>query len=132
MSWGDTPEKLVDYWRGFIEKNPYHNPDAECFVVVMLNTRRKIKGHHVVTHGTKDTLLVSPAEAFRAAVIANAAAVVLMHNHPSGEASPSEADIKVTRDMIRAGQLLKVEVLDHVIIGRGQFQSLRTLGHFYS
>jgi DNA repair protein RadC len=55
-----------------------------------------------------------------------------MHNHPSGESVPSEADIKVTRDMIRAGQLLKIEVLDHVVIGNGQQSSLRELGYFYS
>jgi DNA repair protein RadC len=55
-----------------------------------------------------------------------------MHNHPSGEPTPSEADIKVTRDLIRAGQLLKIEVLDHVIIGNPKHTSLRELGYFYS
>jgi DNA repair protein RadC len=53
-----------------------------------------------------------------------------MHNHPSGESSPSEADIKVTRDLIRAGQLLKIEVLDHIIIGNGNHTSLRAMGYF--
>jgi DNA repair protein RadC len=65
-------------------------------------------------------------------VIAAAAAIVLMHNHPSGEPQPSEADIKVTRDLIRAGQLLKIEVLDHVILGNPSHCSLRELGYFYS
>jgi DNA repair protein RadC len=55
-----------------------------------------------------------------------------MHNHPSGEPEPSEADIKVTRELIRAGQLLKIEVLDHVIVGTGRHCSLRELGYFYS
>lgn len=77
-----------------------------------------------------DTILVHPREVFRAAIIASASAIVLAHNHPSGEATPSEADIKVTRDLIRAGQLLKIEVLDHVIIGAGEHVSLRTLGFF--
>ncbi len=67
---------------------------------------------------------------FRLAVITSAAALVLMHNHPSGESAPSEADIKVTRDLIRAGQLLKIEVLDHVIMGNPSFSSLRQLGYF--
>ena len=58
------------------------------------------------------------------------AALVLMHNHPSGESAPSEADIKVTRDLIRAGQLLNIEVLDHVIIGHPNHSSLRELGYF--
>jgi DNA repair protein RadC len=69
---------------------------------------------------------------FRLAVVSNASAIVLMHNHPSGEATPSEADIKVTRDLIRAGQLLKIEVLDHVIVGNPNHCSLRELGYFYS
>jgi len=64
--------------------------------------------------------------------VANAGAIVLAHNHPSGESEPSEADIKVTRDLIRAGQLLKIDVLDHVIIGANRHTSLRTLGYFYS
>ena len=69
---------------------------------------------------------------FRPAIVAAAGAVLVMHNHPSGEPEPSEADIKVTRDLIRAGQLLKIEVLDHVIIGASRHCSLRTLGYFYS
>ena len=65
------------------------------------------------------------------AIATAASAVIVMHNHPSGESSPSDADIKVTRDLIRAGQLLKIEVLDHVIVGHGNFSSLRALGHFF-
>ena len=68
-------------------------------------------------------------EVFRAAIIVGAAAVVLMHNHPRGEPAPSEADIKVTRDLIRAGQLLNIEVLDHVIVGRDRHISLCELGY---
>jgi DNA repair protein RadC len=73
---------------------------------------------------------VHPREVFRPAIVAAAAALVIMHNHPSGEPSPSEADIKVTRDLIRAGQLLKVEVLDHVVMGANRHCSLRELGYF--
>jgi DNA repair protein RadC len=83
-------------------------------------------------------LLVHPREVFQPAIAASAAAVVLTHNHPSGDPTPSEADVKVTRDLIRAGQLLKIDVLDHVILGRASEQrpkdwvSLRELGYFYS
>jgi DNA repair protein RadC len=90
-----------------------------------------VKGHQLVSIGTLDTSLVSPLKVFRVAVISGAAAIVLMHNHPSGEPQPSEADIKVTRDLVRAGQLLKIEVLDHVIIGRPNHCSLRQLGYFF-
>ena len=67
----------------------------------------------------------------RVAIVAASAAVILMHNHPSGEPAPSEADIRVTRDLIRAGQLLKIEVLDHVIMGNPNHCSLREAGYFF-
>ncbi|MGA9776720.1 MAG: JAB domain-containing protein [Verrucomicrobiia bacterium] len=126
----ETPDQAADYWRLHIATHPYFNPDCECFVVLILNTRRRVKGHQLVSIGTIDTTLVSPREVFRGAIVASAAAIVLMHNHPSGDPTASEADIKVTRDLIRAGQLLKIEVLDHVIIGNPSRASLRELGFF--
>jgi len=126
----NTPERVVDYWKMHATSHPHFNPDCECFVVLLLNTRRKIKGHHLVSIGLLDTILVHPREVFRIAIVAAASAVVLVHNHPSGESEPSEADIRATRDLIRAGQLLKIEVCDHVIIGSGKHSSLRTLGYF--
>lgn len=127
----DTPEKAAGYWRMNIATNPYFNPDCEVFAVLILNTRWRIKGHQIISFGTMDTLLVHPREVFRGAIIAGAAAIVLAHNHPSGEPQPSDADIKVTRDLIRAGQLMKIEVLDHVIVGNPKHCSLRELGLFY-
>src|SRR6185295_17491372 len=112
-----------------IATNPYFNPDCECFAVIMLNTRRRVKGHQLVTIGTLDTILVHPREVFRVAIISSAAAVILMQNHPSGDPTPSEADIKVSRELIRSGQLLKIEVLDHIIIGNPKRLSLRELGY---
>ena len=129
----DTPERIADLLRE--ESRPQ---DVEQFRVVLLNTRRRLIGLATISQGTLDTLLVHPREVFKRAIAANASAVVLVHNHPSGDPTPSEADIKVTRDLIRAGQLLKIEVLDHVIIGRRtterqkDYLSLRELGYFYS
>jgi hypothetical protein len=132
MQMCDTPERAADYWRASVATNPYFNPECECFAVLMLNTRRRVKGHQLISIGTLDTILVHPREVFRAAIIVAAAAIVIMHNHPSGEPEPSEADIKVTRDLIRAGQLIKIEVLDHVVMGRDRHCSLRELGYFYN
>lgn len=129
----DSPDRIADLLR---EENRFY--EVEHFQIVLLNTRRKLIRIEQVSQGTLDTLLVHPREVFKLAIIANAAAVVLVHNHPSGDPAPSEADIKVTRDLIRAGQLLKIEVLDHVILGRRTDQrdqdyvSLRELGYFYS
>ena len=127
-----TPNEAAAYWNLHITQHPYFNPECECMVVLILNTRRKIKGHYLVSVGTMDTILVHPREVFRLAIMASASGIVMMHNHPSGESSPSEADIKVTRDLIRAGQLLKIEVIDHVVIGNQNRSSLRELGYFYS
>ena len=103
---------------------------VETFQVILLNTRRRLI--------RIAQILVHPREVFEKAISAGAAALVLVHNHPSGDPTPSEADIKVTSDLIRAGQLLKIEVLDHVIIGQAtqerpkDYVSLRELGYFYS
>ncbi len=86
----------------------------------------------LVSIGTMDTILCHPREIFRLAIMASAAAIIIAHSHPSGDPTPSEADIKITRDLIRAGQLLKIEVLDHIVIGNPNHSSLRSLGYFYS
>jgi DNA repair protein RadC len=78
-----------------------------------------------------DTILCHPREIFRLAIMASASAIVMMHNHPSHDSTPSEADIKITRDLIRAGQLLKIELIDHVVMGSNH-TSLRELGYFFS
>jgi len=127
----DTPDKVAAYWKLHIATNPYFDPERECLAVLLLNVRRRIKGHQLVSTGTLDTLLVSPTSVFRLAVTASAAAIIICHNHPSGDPTPSEADIKVTRDLIRAGQLLKIELVDHLVIGHPNHKSLRELGYFH-
>jgi DNA repair protein RadC len=129
----DNPATVVNFLR---ESNRLKN--VEAFQVVLLNTRKKLIRVEEISEGTLDTILIHPRDVFRAAISANAAAIILVHNHPSGDPTPSEADIKVTRDLIRAGQLLKIEVVDHVILGRvsaeraKDFCSLRELGYFYA
>jgi DNA repair protein RadC len=128
----DNPENVVRLVR---ESNLAKK--VETLQVLLLNTRHKLIRVEEISDGTLDTILVHPREVFKSAISANAAAIVLVHNHPSGDPSPSEADIKVTRDLIRAGQLLKIEVIDHIIIGRAtverakDYSSLRELGYFY-
>jgi len=126
----DTPEQIADLLR---EDNRMY--EVEHFQAVLLNTRRRLIRVEKLSQGTLDTILVHPREVFRAAIAAGAAALIMVHNHPSGDPTPSEADIKATRDLIRAGQLLKIEVLDHIIIGRAtkerakDYVSLRELGY---
>lgn len=129
----DTPERVADLLR---EENRLF--EVEQFQILLLNTRRRLIRIERLARGTLDTVLVHPRDVFKLAIAANASAVVLVHNHPSGDPTPSEADIRVTRDLIRAGQLLKIDVLDHIILGRRStdrsqdYVSLRELGYFYS
>lgn len=128
----DEPSRIADFLREV--NRPY---TVENFQIVFLNTRRRLIGVQNISQGTLDTLLVHAREVFAPAIAKKASAIVLVHNHPSGDPTPSEADIKVTRDLIRAGQLLKIEVLDHVILGRRtderprDYVSLRECGYFY-
>ena len=131
----DTPEQAVAYWRANLPAADWYDPSKEMFVVLALNTRRRLIGHNLVTIGTLDTCTVHPREVFKPAIAVSGSAILLAHNHPSGDPTPSEADIKVTRDLIRAGQLLKIEVIDHVIVGAAtpasrDYVSLRELGFF--
>jgi DNA repair protein RadC len=128
----DTPERIADLLR-----EEMRIQRVETFYVVLLNTRRKLIQSLLISQGTLDTLLVSPREVFFPAIRENASAIILAHSHPSGDISPSSSDISATRDLIRAGQILKIEVLDHVIIGARttdrpcDFLSLREAGYFY-
>lgn len=128
----DSPERVADLLRE--ELRPL---EVETFYLLLVNTRRRLLTAERISQGTLDTLLVHPREIFRRAITGNAAALILAHNHPSGDPTPSEADIRVTRDLIRGGQILKIEVLDHVILGRRtterprDYVSLKELGYFY-
>jgi DNA repair protein RadC len=91
--------------------------DREHFVVLLLDTQNQVIGIHTVTVGTLDASLVHPREVFKPAILANAASVILAHNHPSGDPTPSAEDRAVTRQLISAGGLLGIPVHDHVVLG---------------
>jgi DNA repair proteins len=89
----------------------------EQFVVVSLDTKLKPIGVHPITIGTLDSSLVHPREVFRVAMLANARAIFVVHNHPSGDLIPSKQDIKVTERLKKCGKMLGIAVLDHIIVG---------------
>jgi DNA repair protein RadC len=95
----------------------------EEFHVLLLNTQNAVIRELVITRGTLDTSLVHPREVFRAAIAESAAAVVLVHNHPSGDPTPSPEDRGVTLQLAQAGKLLGIGVLDHIVIGDGRYVS---------
>jgi DNA repair protein RadC len=100
----------------------------EEFRVLLLNTQHAVVRELVITRGTLDASVVHPREVFRAAIIESAAAVILVHNHPSGDPTPSREDREVTDQMAEAGRLIGISVLDHIVIGDGRYVSFVELG----
>src|SRR4051794_6886680 len=101
---------------------------VEHFGVVLVDTRHQVLRTSVISIGTLDTSVVHPREVFREATVAGAAALILFHNHPSGDPRPSDEDITLTRRLIAAGELMGITVLDHVVLAERGFHSLRECG----
>ena len=99
--------------------------DHEELHVLVLNTRNQVIKKKLVYRGSLDSTQVRIAELFKEAVILKAAAILVIHNHPSGDPSPSPEDVAITREIIKAGQFLNIKVLDHLIIGGGRYISLK-------
>ena len=124
----DTPGAAACYWREKIAAMPWYDPEREMCVAVMLNTRLSPAGHALVGIGTLNECTVHARDVFRAAVAMAAFGAVLMHNHPSGDPAPSEADRGLTRRLADAGNILQIRLLDHVIVGEGKHFSFREAG----
>lgn len=106
----------------------FGNRPVEHFGVVLLDTKHRVLRSTVLSVGTLDASIVHPREVFREAARGGAASIVLFHNHPSGDPAPSEDDVILTSRLVRAGELMGIEVLDHVILAETRFCSLREAG----
>jgi DNA repair protein RadC len=106
--------------------------EQEQLRIVLLNTRNEVIGIRTLYQGTTNQAQVRIAEVFRDAVRANAVAIIVVHNHPTGDPTPSSADIELTRSMFEAGEMLEIKVLDHMIIGHGRHVSMKRLGLGFS
>lgn len=116
----DVSHVMADYLRG---------TDREHFVILMLDTKNAVIGINTVSIGILDLALVHPREVYKPAILANAASIVLAHNHPSGDPTPSPEDRIITERLTEAGKILGIDVLDHVVIGAaGKFTSLKERG----
>lgn len=103
--------------------------DREHFVALYLNTKNRPVGYQVISVGTLTAALVHPREVFKGALLCNAYAVIIAHNHPSGDPTPSKEDKEITRRLKEAGQVLGIDILDHLVIGHnGRYTSFRERG----
>jgi len=125
----EGPEGVAAYWETAITSSLFFEAFRETCFAIALNVRHRIIGHYLVGTGTLNSVSIHARDVFRIAILANAYCIILAHNHPSGDATPSSEDIRVTRELARAGTLLKIELQDHVIIGAKTHVSLRHLGH---
>ena len=108
---------------GWLEE--IRNSDREQFVALHLDARNNVNALEIVSTGSLNASLVHPREVFKAAILNNAASIILAHNHPSGDVTPSREDIELTRRMKQAGEIMGIEILDHVIVGPERFLSMK-------
>lgn len=97
----------------------------EEFWILCLDTKNKPCGLHMVSRGSLNSSMVHPREVFKRALLNNACSIMLMHNHPSGNPNPSQADIDITNRLIESGELLGITVLDHIIVGENDYVSFK-------
>ena len=132
----EVMERPVEYKTGMISSSyagefgirEIGNEASEVVLVVVLNTKNEINAIHRVFTGSLNTSVAHPREIFRTAIINNGARIMLFHNHPSGDTDPSEADFAFTRRVVDCGEMLGIEVIDHVIIADNEYLSLREQG----
>ncbi len=117
-----TPQDLLPLVQHYATERKEH------FITVHLNTRHLPIGIELVSIGSLNASIVHPREVFRPAILASAASIILVHNHPSGESTPSEDDVEMTQRLCRVGETMGIEVLDHVILGAGAPFSFREAG----
>lgn len=118
-----NPRESADLLMRLLQDEP-----SEVFVILLLSTKHRVLAVHEVSRGTLDSTLVHPREVFKAAILGNAAAVIVSHVHPSGDPTPSADDRELTRRLSAAGTLLGIEVLDHIIVGHDRYASFKELG----
>ncbi|MBO5319027.1 MAG: JAB domain-containing protein [Ruminococcus sp.] len=122
----NSPEQIVKLARTYLKM---HELPEEYMYMVCMNTKLDMTGVFEISHGNVNSSVVGTREVFQKALLANAVSIVLIHNHPSGECTPSREDIKVTQRLVEAGNILGIQVLDHIVIGRPGFTSLKEKGY---
>lgn len=123
----NSPDRVLQVARDFLRM---HEDTEEHAYMLCLNTKCVLTSVFQISHGTVNSAMMSPREIFQKALLANAVCIIVLHNHPSGECTPSIEDIKVTERLVKAGEMIGIQVMDHVIIGGGStnYYSLKANG----
>ena len=122
----NNPEKIVGLAKTYLQM---HELPEEYMYMVCMNTKLDMIGVFEISHGNVNSSIVGTREVFQKALLANAVCIAMIHNHPSGDPTPSREDIKVTERLVKAGEVLGIQVLDHIIIGRPGYTSLKDKGY---
>lgn len=111
-------------------RNKLKGKKREHFIALSLDTRNHLIGIHIISIGSLDSSIVHPREVFKEAITSSAASVIFVHNHPSGDPTPSDDDIKLTKRLVDVGEIMGIEVLDHIIICDTCYSSMKSRGVF--
>lgn len=121
-----SPENIVRLAREYLR---LHEQAEEYLYMLCMNNKLMLTGIFELSHGNVNSSIFSVREMLQKALLANAVSIIVMHNHPSGDPTPSMEDIKATERLVKAGEILGVQVLDHIIIGRPTYVSLKEKGY---
>lgn len=121
----NSPDLVVKVARDFLGM---HKDTEEYGYMLCLNTKMCLTSVFQISHGTVNSAMMGAREIFQKALLANAVNIIVMHNHPSGDCNPSMEDIKVTERLVKAGEIVGVQVLDHIIVGGDSYYSLKASG----
>lgn len=120
-----SPDDAANIAKGFMR---IHEEPEEYMYMICMNTKNRVVGVFEISHGNVNSSVVGVREVFQKALLANAVSIILVHNHPSGDCTPSREDINVTKRLVEAGKLIGIEVLDHLVIGEN-YCSLKEKGY---
>lgn len=124
----NSPESVKTFWHEVIEKQPWFDTEKECVVVLCTDQKRRVKGYNLVSLGIVNESYAHPREIFRPIILSGATSFTLIHNHPSGDPSPSRADHNVTKNVKECANMFNIEFTDHVIVAGDSFFSFRESG----
>ena len=120
-----SPEDVAKLAKGYLR---LHEESEEYLYMICMNVKNKIVGVFEISHGNVNSSVVGVREVFQKALLANAVSIIVMHNHPSGDCTPSREDVDVTKKLVEAGKIIGISVLDHIIVG-DNYSSLKDKGY---